>query len=400
MARAVVGFVGLIVAFSHVVSTPAAAMPAAQSLARCQRAVADEGQIFVARVQQVVGRCLDAAAEESLRRERPTVDVAARTCVNALADILRNRGDLGVQPRFEAQIARWCVPGQSGVTHAAADVLGTSPTVGQPIDAKSLGALCEGFGGDGAIDTVAEWLGCVVASHWSAAATTIATQYPRALAWLAELRPAMNGSSGASEAVAALDRLAAEIEAQSEPPASGGLPATGQTESYAPGDDGALRVGAPLRFTDNGDGTLTDETTGLVWEKKSDDGDLHDKDRAFTWEPGEGSLWAWLESVNAEGGSGFAGKKDWRIPNKKELESIVDAGRFNPALPAAFSSACTSGCKATLCSCTATLLSYWTSTSVAAAPIDFAWSMLPSSGAVLATTRKTALGHVRAVRGP
>jgi len=399
MAR-VVGVVGLTVALSLVAVVPAAAMPAAHSLARCQRAVAEEGQLFVTRVQQVVGRCLDAAAEESLRRERPAVDVAARTCVNALADILRSRGDLGVQPRFEAQIARWCEPGQSGVTHGAADVLGTNPTVGQPIDAKSLGALCEGFGGDGSIDGVDEWLGCVVASHWSVAATAIATQYPRSLAWLAELRPAMNASAGASEAVAALDRLAAEIEAQTHPAPQGGLPATGQTESYAPGDDGALRAGAPLRFKDNGDGTLTDESTGLVWEKKGDDGGLHDKDRAFAWEPGAGSLWEWLASVNTEGGSGFAGKKDWRIPNRKELESIVDAGRFNPALPPAFTTACAPSCAAKVCSCTASLLHYWTSTSVAAAPADFAWGMLPSSGAVLATTRKTALGHVRVVRGP
>jgi len=240
----------------------------------------------------------------------------------------------------------------------------------------------------------------VVASHWSAAATAIATQYPRSLEWLSALRPAMNGSAGASDALAALDRITAEIEAQGSPPKQPSLPATGQTASYAPGDDGALRVGSPLRFRDNGDGTLTDESTGLVWEKKGDDGGLHDKDGAFAWEPGAGSVWEWIAAVNAEGGGGFAGRKDWRVPNRKELESIVDAGRFNPALPAAFSSACAPGCTAVVCSCTASLLHYWTSTSVAAAPETFAWSVLPSSGAVQASSRKTALGHVRAVRGP
>lgn len=390
---------GLIVALSVFVAVPAGATPPAQSLARCQRTVAEEGQQFVTRVQQVVGRCLEAAADESLRRERPVVDDAALTCVNALGEIARTRGDLGVQPRLEDRIARWCTPGQPDVTHTAADVLGTSPVVGQPIDAQRLGALCAGFGGDGAIDTVAEWLDCVVASHWSAAATAIATEFPRALEWLDELRPAVLGSAG-SDAVAALDRLAAEIEASGRGAPSPALPATGQTTSYTPGDDGALRIGAPLRFHDNGDGTVSDETTGLVWEKKSSDGGLHDKDKAYAWDPGAGSIWEWLAAVNAEGGGGLAGKSDWRIPNKKELESIVDAGTFNPALPAAFSSACTPGCAATTCSCTGMLVHYWTSTSVAGAPTDFAWGMLPSSGAVLASNRKSTVGHVRAVRGP
>ncbi|MBM4245820.1 MAG: DUF1566 domain-containing protein [Deltaproteobacteria bacterium] len=391
--------VGAVVALSLLLVGSASALPAGQSLARCQRTVAEEGQQFLTRVQQLVGRCLDAATEESLRRERPAVDAAARTCVNALAEIRSSGGELGVEPRFASRLARWCQPGQPDVGHSAADVLGTSPTVAQPIDARRVGPLCAGFGGDGAIDSVQEWLDCVVAAHWSAAAIAIATEVPRAAAWLAELRPAMLGRADASNAVAVLDVLAAEIEAAGKgaPPA---LPATGQTVSYAPGDDGALQTGAPLRLRDNGDGTVTDESTGLVWEKKTDDGSLHDKDRGFVWTPGAGSIWEWLAAVNAEGGAGFAGKADWRVPNRKELESIVDASRFNPALPAVFATACAPGCTSLTCSCTGSLLHYWTSTSVAAAPTDFAWAMLPSSGAVQASSRKTAPGHVRAVRGP
>jgi hypothetical protein len=399
MAGVVVRVGGFLAASWLLAAAPAFALPPAQSLARCQRMVAEEGQQFVTRVQQLVGRCLDAATEESLRRERPAVDAAARTCVNALAEIRSSGGELGVEPRFASRLARWCQPGQPDAGHSAGDVLGTSPTVAQPIDARGVGPLCAGFGGDGAIDTVQEWLDCVVAAHWSAAAIAIATEVPRAAGWLAELRPAMLGRADASDAVAVLDVLAAEIEVAGKgaPPA---LPATGQTVSYAPGVDGALRTGAPLRFRDNGDGTLTDESTGLVWEKKTDDGSLHDKDRAFFWEPGAGSIWEWLAAVNAEGGPGFAGKADWRVPDRKELESIVDASRFNPALPGAFSSACAPGCSAAICSCTGSLLHYWTSTSVAAAPTDFAWGMLPSSGAMQASSRKTAFGHFRAVRGP
>ena len=48
------------------------------------------------------------------------------------------------------------------------------------------------------------------------------------------------------------------------------VPKTGQTTSYATGDDGDLERGAALvtpRFTDNLDGTVTDNQTGLIWLK-------------------------------------------------------------------------------------------------------------------------------------
>jgi len=47
------------------------------------------------------------------------------------------------------------------------------------------------------------------------------------------------------------------------------VPKTGQTTSYATGDDGDLERGAALvtpRFTDNLDGTVTDSCTGLMWQ--------------------------------------------------------------------------------------------------------------------------------------
>src|SRR5262245_44504485 len=48
------------------------------------------------------------------------------------------------------------------------------------------------------------------------------------------------------------------------------FPASGQTTPYGPGSDGDIRAGAALSYTDNGDGTITDHTTGLMWEKKDD----------------------------------------------------------------------------------------------------------------------------------
>jgi hypothetical protein len=100
-----------------------------------------------------------------------------------------------------------------------------------------------------------------------------------------------------------------------------GFPATGVTAIYladkndgVPGpvsvpDDGTLQRGETLDFLDNGDGTITDLNTGLMWEKKGDNGGLHDKDNVYRW-TGNGAqetIWDWLDDVNAEGGSGFAG---------------------------------------------------------------------------------------------
>jgi len=63
-------------------------------------------------------------------------------------------------------------------------------------------------------------------------------------------------------------------------------------------------------FSDNGDGTITDNATGLMW--KQDDS-------------GEGMLWenALSYAENYE----YAGYSDWRLPNAKELQSIIDYTR-------------------------------------------------------------------------
>jgi hypothetical protein len=46
------------------------------------------------------------------------------------------------------------------------------------------------------------------------------------------------------------------------------FPASGQTSSYGPGDDGDIEPGKTLAYIDNGDGTISDKATGLMWEKK------------------------------------------------------------------------------------------------------------------------------------
>lgn len=190
-----------------------------------------------------------------------------------------------------------------------------------------------------------------------------------------------------------------------------GLTVTGQTIAYTVDkndgiagpvsvpDDGTLEVGTPLAYADNGDGTVTDLNTGLIWEKKSDDGGLHDWDNQYRWD-GDGTqetIWDWLDDVNAEGGSGFAGHSDWRIPNAKELESIQ---RLEGGTPAAvhpvFSTACNPSCTVITCSCTKGSTGYWSSTTVAANP-PLAWYVSFQLGATLSSP-KTQLFFVRAVR--
>src|SRR3972149_9882251 len=41
--------------------------------------------------------------------------------------------------------------------------------------------------------------------------------------------------------------------------------------------------GPALSYTDNGDGTFTDDNTGFMWEMKDESGGIHDKDNTYTW---------------------------------------------------------------------------------------------------------------------
>ena len=60
-------------------------------------------------------------------------------------------------------------------------------------------------------------------------------------------------------------------------------------------------------FTDNGDGTISDFATGLMWQQ-ADDGNTRD----------------WQDALAYAESSDYAGYDDWRLPNAKELQSIVD----------------------------------------------------------------------------
>ncbi len=107
--------------------------------------------------------------------------------------------------------------------------------------------------------------------------------------------------------------LAAELAAQNYTVYR--LPDTGQTGDYTStfGEDSDYNMNIPS-FTDNGNGTITDNNTGLIWQK-SDGGEM-------TYES------AVLYCDNLV----LGGYSDWRLPTPAELFGILNHGRLNPAM--------------------------------------------------------------------
>lgn len=90
-----------------------------------------------------------------------------------------------------------------------------------------------------------------------------------------------------------------------------------------------------------------DNVTGLVWEIKTDDGGLHDKDNTYTWCNTSQAVngvtlgvcangtdtKSFLQAVNA---AKFAGHEDWRLPTPQEIQSLVHYEKYSPAINSLF----------------------------------------------------------------
>jgi len=124
------------------------------------------------------------------------------------------------------------------------------------------------------------------------------------------------------------------------------VPRTGQTTSYTARDDGALQKGVTWqtpRFTDNSNGTITDNLTGLIWLKNANCPNTN-----RNWPTALNDV-ASLNSTGTMNGNdcgdtsnGGTHQTDWRLPNVRELSSLLDyaffcslcpSGGNNPAIP-------------------------------------------------------------------
>jgi sugar lactone lactonase YvrE len=336
------------------------------SVQECSSAAAAAAMRYVYKTVNAIGACLSKI--DALKAVWRTQADGARAAASCLRQFERLAG--GADPastlagKLRATLQRDC-GARLGKLASAGD--------------GALGALLEKrCSGDR--DDFERLLDCCVERLTEAAYSRVALRFHRAAEWLDDVRPFMAAAADepakAAAVLATLDRLHGALLAMAAPVASSsrdgtGLTVTGQTLSYAAvhqrsagaatpiPDDGALRVGVPFQYVDNGDGTISDVRSGLMWEKKcSACGGLHDAEarHAVVQPSPEGGIAAWLAAVNGENGTGYAGHADWRLPTIKELQTIVDYERFNPAVPRAFNrSACGLGCSdltAPECSCT------------------------------------------------
>ncbi|HYC56152.1 MAG TPA: DUF1566 domain-containing protein [Candidatus Binatia bacterium] len=405
-----------------------AANPRAR-LSTCQKTVAVESAKYVRSVSDKIGKCLGTISASVIRNGTSPSAAAAAAAADCSA-VLRNLTNTmdpasQLSNRFATVVDSKCDPAVNpGLPFLESDTWTVGPFT---LGAANLGAWCESLGGDGTIDSFAEWRECLLRAADDQANGAIATRYPRALEYFEALAAALAAlpvSTEMTDAMAALAALDAAIEgavndnlpdARTTPP---GLLATGETQTWTdgcgmscmpvnpnygdyepvcgldcaglPDQDGRVRAGYESSLRDNGDGTITDEVTGLVWEKLGSDGSIHEVSATFTYAD---AVTGKIAGLNA--GDGFAGHDDWRIPNRRELESLVVADAHAPAVDPVFNDECEAGCSALSCSCSAADR-YWTSTSYQP-DASKRWVVDFDLGEVIAAGAESL--RVRAVRG-
>ncbi len=137
------------------------------------------------------------------------------------------------------------------------------------------------------------------------------------------------------------------------------------------------------RYTINGDGTVTDTKTNLMW-KRCEEG-LSGSD-CMT---GTAAQYDWQEALELADGHSFATYSDWRLPNIKELRTIAAYDRSNPAINLTVSPNVVGNSFV------------WSSTPAFERLIrmDLSWSLLFQTGDTSAMVLRTESINVRLVRG-
>jgi len=98
------------------------------------------------------------------------------------------------------------------------------------------------------------------------------------------------------------------------------LKKTGQTTSYEQFDDGEYQIGITPSYNRSGD-IVIDNITKLQWQDNEEVGQV-----SKTWEDAK----SYCSSLS------LGGYNDWRLPTRKELKSIVDYGKYDPAIDSTF----------------------------------------------------------------
>lgn len=189
----------------------------------------------------------------------------------------------------------------------------------------------------------------------------------------------LSGGSAKADYWWSRDTLVTDATHVWEANAGGGVGPKAKTETLSAGGTsrfharlvrGPALPAGPMQhhLFDNGDNTISDLDTGLIWQKA-------EVPAAMTWT----QAITYAESLN------LGGAVDWRLPNIKELESLNDEGRVNPSMDTRFFPGAKAG-------------RYWSSTTQNNRSTNAWWNEFAAG--ITSQSAKSSSYWVRAVRGP